>query len=85
MNTLPEDIQDTIYKYKHQLEFSEVMSELKCSVCYCGFCSDRQWTWTVCNCMDACDDYDHDSFDYASHSEYYDDTDSDSYYPVTTR
>ena len=25
MNTLPEDIQDTIYKYKHQIEFIHVM------------------------------------------------------------
>ncbi len=80
MNTLPEDIQDTIYKYKHQLEFSEVVSELKCSVCNCGFCGDRHFAWTICNS----DDYDDDSFDYASHSEYYDDTDSDSYYPVRT-
>ena len=28
MNTLPEDIQDTIYKYKHQIEFKNVISEL---------------------------------------------------------
>ena len=28
MNTLPEDIQDTIYKYKHQLEFDSVINEL---------------------------------------------------------
>ena len=27
MNTLPEDIQDTIYKYKHQLEFKNVVEE----------------------------------------------------------
>ena len=32
MNTLPEDIQDTIYKYKHQLEFKNVLEEL-------------QWLW----------------------------------------
>ena len=28
MNTLPEDIQNTIYQYKHQLEFSGVLEEL---------------------------------------------------------
>lgn len=28
MNTLPEDIRDTIYKYKHQIEFQCVISEL---------------------------------------------------------
>ena len=84
-NTLLEDIQDTIHKYKHQLEFSEVMSELKCSVCYCRWCGSKHFAWIVCNCMDDCDDYDDSAFDYASHSEYYDDTDSDSYYPVTTR
>ncbi len=27
MNTLPEDIQNTIYKYKHQLEFRNVLEE----------------------------------------------------------
>ena len=79
MNTLPEDIQDTIYKYKHQIEFSKVMGELICSgsVCYCG-----RWTWTTCDCE--CDWSDDSAYDYASHSEYYDDTDSDAYYPVTT-
>ena len=29
MNTLPEDIQDTIYKYKHQLEFNNVLEEFQ--------------------------------------------------------
>ena len=28
MNTLPEDIQDTIYKYKRQIEFKNVINEL---------------------------------------------------------
>ncbi len=32
MNTLPEDIQNTIYKYKHQLEFRNVLEEF-------------QWLW----------------------------------------
>jgi hypothetical protein len=27
MNNLPEDIQNTIFKYKHQLEFNDVMDE----------------------------------------------------------
>ena len=77
MNTLPEDIQDTIYKYKHHLEFRNVMDEMKCSV---------RWVWTTCDCERGCEsDWSDDSaYDYASHSEYYDDTDSDSYYPVRT-
>ena len=29
MNTLPEDIQDTIYKYMHQLEFKNVINEIR--------------------------------------------------------
>ncbi len=82
MNTLPEDIQDTIYKYKHQLGFKNAMDQMKCNVCYCGFCCDGQRTWTICSCDDEWSD--DSAFDYASHSEYYDDTDSDSYYPVTT-
>ena len=28
MDTLPEDIQNTIHKYKHQIEFHDVMVEL---------------------------------------------------------
>ena len=32
MNSLPEDIQDTIYKYKHQMEFKNVLEEF-------------QWLW----------------------------------------
>jgi hypothetical protein len=28
MNNLPDDIQDTIYRYKHQIEFRNVMNEL---------------------------------------------------------
>ena len=38
MNTLPEDIQDTIYKYKHQLEFEIIMNELTSSVYVYGAC-----------------------------------------------
>ena len=38
MNTLPEDIQETIYKYKHQLEFKNVMNHLKDNYAYCGLC-----------------------------------------------
>lgn len=51
MNTLPDDIQDTIYKYKHQIEFNNVLGTLMCGVCYCGWCGTRQWTWTDCCCM----------------------------------
>ena len=29
MNTLPDDIQDTIYKYKHQLEYTYVLDDIK--------------------------------------------------------
>ena len=29
MNTLPEDIKDTIYKYKHQLEYKNVLEEFQ--------------------------------------------------------
>ena len=28
MNRLPEDVLDTIYKYKHQIEFKNVLNEL---------------------------------------------------------
>ena len=53
MDILPDDIQDTIYKYKHQMEYRNVMEHLKVSVCYCGWCGQRQWTWTDCDCWQA--------------------------------
>ena len=28
MNNLPEDVLDTIYKYKHQIEMNDIMNEL---------------------------------------------------------
>ena len=34
MNTLPEDIQNTIYKYKHQMEFNHVVDEMHDIVSY---------------------------------------------------
>ena len=39
MNTLPEDIQDTIYKYKHQLEFNKVLEEMVHDIC------DVEYLW----------------------------------------
>ena len=33
MNNLPDDVQYIIYKYKHQLEFNDVLNELTYSVC----------------------------------------------------
>ena len=53
MDILPDDIQDTIYKYKHQMEYRNVMEHLKVSVCYCGWCGDKQWIWTDCDCWQA--------------------------------
>ena len=41
MNTLPEDIQDTIYKYKHQLEFDSVINEMMCCIC------DLEYIWSA--------------------------------------
>ena len=38
MNSLPSDLQDTIYKYKHQLEFKVVMKELIDNVYVYGSC-----------------------------------------------
>ena len=39
MNTLPEDIQDTIYKYKHQMEFKNVTNELNEATVY--WCTEQ--------------------------------------------
>ena len=37
MNSLPQDILDTIYKYKHQLEYAKVMDELTQHKINCRF------------------------------------------------
>ena len=39
MNSLPEDIQDTIYKYKHQMEFKNVTNELNEATVY--WCTEQ--------------------------------------------
>ena len=42
MDTLPEEIQNTIYKYEHQLKYHDVMKEFhECMedlICYCCNC-----------------------------------------------
>ena len=48
MNTLPEEIQDTIFKYKHQMEFRRVVKELN-TMGLCGWC----WGKTCCK-IDTC-------------------------------
>jgi len=45
MNKLPEDILNTIYKYKHQIEFIKVMNELNYIV---KFWCDEQLTFIYC-------------------------------------
>ena len=54
MNTLPEDIQDTIYKYKHQLEFEMVMWELTNELSYCKWCGKNVRFGVECACVDVC-------------------------------
>ena len=45
MNTVSDDIQDTIYKYKHQIEFKSVVNELNEIVDY--WC-DEHLTYRYC-------------------------------------
>ena len=47
METLPDDIQNIIYKYKHQLEFKYVLDELNKIVDF--WCID-QLTFRYCKC-----------------------------------
>ena len=54
MNTLPDIIQDRIYKYKHQLEYEHVMDMLKASFSYCGWCG--KWMLTEQTCRDCWDE-----------------------------
>ena len=50
MDNLPKEIITKIYEYKHEMEYLNVMNQLKVGVCYCGWCGQRQWTWTDCDC-----------------------------------
>ena len=51
MNNLPEDIQHEIYKYKHNLEYMDVLVELCDDVCYyCGWCGQGHRKWKACEC-----------------------------------
>ena len=45
MNTLSEDIQNIIYKYKHQIEFKSVINELnKCVDLWCEMNLDAMYS-----------------------------------------
>ena len=51
MDSLPEDIQHLIYKYKHQLEFFIVLDELNTGVFYyCGWCGKGHRLSRQCQC-----------------------------------
>ena len=92
MESLPEDVQYTIYMYKHQLEFNDVLDEMTMFLCTkCKLCG--QWLKLLerCKCggvggHDTEDEYyDGEAEYYDSEAEYYDsdsygDSDSDSDY-----
>ena len=61
MNSLLEDIQDTTYKYKHQIEFSKVMGELSCHVWLAECDSGSDCDWSACDWSDVSYDTDSDS------------------------
>ena len=54
MNTLPDGIQDTIYKYKHQTKFENVMWELIHEQSYCEWCGKNVRIGEECACVDVC-------------------------------
>ena len=54
MNTLPDNILDKIYKYKHQLEYKHVMLDLRKSFAYCAWCGT--WMLTEKTCPDCWDE-----------------------------
>ena len=56
MNALPEEIQDTIYKYKHQMEFCKVVQELDTKG-LCWWCGARTCCkFEICmNCYIYCE------------------------------
>ena len=68
MDNIPEGIQNTIDKYKHQLEFCAVIEELRDDVWfYCGWCGKAHRLFRGCH------------YEGGAFSEYeYDDSDIDS-------
>ncbi len=68
MNKLPEEIQCVVYRYKHQLEFTDVLSELiqyhnKPKIYFCSGCCEFYPMWMKCTCVDGArndEDYDAD-------------------------
>lgn len=51
MNSLPEDVKNTIYYYKHQLEFCMVLEELLDGIYYyCGWCGQGYRSFPHCMC-----------------------------------
>ena len=55
MSNLPEEIQDKIYRYKHQLEFTHVLKQLvrnhyKPKIYYCFGCDDFYPMRMTCDC-----------------------------------
>ena len=54
MNTLPDIMQDRIFKYKHELGYKHVMHMLKESFGYCGWCG--KWMLIYAKCRDCWDE-----------------------------
>ena len=50
MDTLPNDILDTIHKYKHQLEYIGVMDEMQGNFRLCLWCFNPHMTKERCGC-----------------------------------
>ena len=70
MNTLSNDIQDIIYKYKHQLEFKDVLNDILMirfnklntdpQMMYCCMCDDVHHRNYDCICEEYFSDYTED-------------------------
>ena len=54
MNTLSDNILDTIYQYKHQFQYKNVMLDLTKQFAYCGWCGT--WMLTEQTCRDCWDE-----------------------------
>ena len=78
METLPEEILYKIYKYKHQLEFTNVLKQLirrhnEPKIYFCNRCCDFYPITMTCDCRyDVSSDVVSDT-DYSEFSEYSDD------------
>jgi len=74
MNKLPEEIQCVIFRYKHQLEFTNVLKQLvryhnEPKIYFCSRCCEFYPMWMKCDCVDGAHNDDDNDADWSYFSD----------------